>query len=198
MQKPNGYDDVQASGEFTPVKLGGHYCIIKQVTERKTSEGKDQIVVLFDFCSPDEQPNYFSTQYENDTRSEKKWPFNGSKYIMVKDFEDPNKTSRQFKTFCTCVEKSNNYDIKWGGSNWSQQFKGKKIGAVYGEEENEYNGRTSMRHLPRYFCNIEGVKTAGVPEPRYLRPDNKPVPVQATLTDDFINVPDGDEVEIPF
>ena len=30
MQKPNNYENTQASGDFIPVELGGHYAVIKQ------------------------------------------------------------------------------------------------------------------------------------------------------------------------
>lgn len=196
MQKPNGYDETRAAGEFTPVALGGHYCTIKQVTETQSSTGKNMIVVLLDFGKPDEQEGYFTNQFNNDDRADKKWPFAGSKWIMVNDYNDSSKTSKQFKTFCTCVEKSNNYTIQWGGSNWSQQFKGKKIGAVYGAEEHEYDGNISMRHLIRWFCNIDAVKDAKVPDAKLLNRTNAaPVPSSGN---DFINVPDGVEEEIPF
>ena len=194
MQKPTGYDETKASGEFTPVELGGHYCVIKQVTEQQSSTGKDMIVVLIDFCAPDAQEGYFSNQFNNDDRDEKKWPFAGSKYIMVNDYNDPNKTSRQFKTFCTCVEKSNNFTIQWGGKDWSKQFKGKKIGAVYGAEEHEYDGKVSMRHLPKWFCNIDSVKNAKIPVTKYLA--NAPAPATGEVP--FVNVPEGVEEEIPF
>lgn len=196
MQKPNGYDETRAAGEFTPVALGGHYCTIKQVTETQSSTGKNMIVVLLDFGKPDEQEGYFTNQFNNDDRADKKWPFAGSKWIMVNDYNDSSKTSKQFKTFCTCVEKSNNYTIQWGGSNWSRQFKGKKIGAVYGAEEHEYDGNISMRHLIRWFCNIDAVKDAKVPDAKLLNRTNAaPVPSSGN---DFINVPDGVEEEIPF
>ena len=31
MRKPNNYENTQAQGEFTPVELGGHTLVIKQV-----------------------------------------------------------------------------------------------------------------------------------------------------------------------
>ena len=193
MNKPSGYDDVQVGG-FTPVDLGGHYCVIKQVAEKKSSTGKDMIVVLFDFVKPDTQENYFMEQFKNDVREDKKWPFAGSKYIMVNDYQEPSKTSRQFKSFCTCVENSNNYQIQWGGKDWAAQFKGKKIGAVYGEEEHEYDGRVSKRHLVRYFCSLDSVKDAKIPEAKLL----KNVSTPAANDTSFINVPEGTEEEIPF
>lgn len=201
MQKPSGYDEAKASGEFTPVNLGGHYAIIKQVSERQSSTGKDMIVVLFDFCKPDKQVDYFANQFNNDDRENKKWPFAGTKYIMVNDYNDPSKTSKNFKTFCTCVEKSNNYQIAWGGNAWAQQFKNKFIGVVFGEEENEYEGKITMRRNPRWFCNLDRVETSGVPTPKYL---NGISPAQTTTNDKaegvdgFLNIPDDMAEEIPF
>lgn len=31
MRKPNNYENTQAQGEFTPVELGGHTLVIKQL-----------------------------------------------------------------------------------------------------------------------------------------------------------------------
>lgn len=199
MQKPNGYEEAQASGEFTPVNLGGHHAVIMQVTEKKSSTGKDMIVVVFDFAKNDEQAGYFNDRFKNDTRDDKKWPFNGTKYIMVNDYQDANKTSRQFKTFCTCFEKSNGTEVNWGLPNWGAQFKGKKIGVVFGEEENEYDGTVRMRRVPKWFCRDDMAEQAGVPEPKYL---NGSAPATAPVTatqqnDGFMDVTNTEE-EIPF
>ena len=201
MQKPNGYDEAQAGGEFTPIDLGGHYAIIKQVSERQSSTGKDMIVVLYDFTSPDKQEGFFSKQFNNDDRPEKKWPFAGTKYIMVNDYNDPNKTSRAFKTFCTCVEKSNNYQIAWGGNAWAQQFKNKFVGVVFGEEESEYDGKIRMRRVPKWFCNTDKVKDQSIPAPKYLNGVGPAQPQQNTSTesvDPFLSIPEDIDEEIPF
>ena len=201
MNKPSGYDEVQVGGNFTPVDLGGHYCQIKQVAERKSSTGKDMIVVLYDFTSPDKQEGFFSKQFNNDDRPEKKWPFAGTKYIMVNDYNDPTKTSRAFKTFCTCVEKSNNYQIAWGGNAWAQQFKNKFVGVVFGEEESEYDGKIRMRRVPKWFCTTDKVKDQPIPDPKYLNGVGPAQSQQNTSTesaDPFLNIPEGMDEEIPF
>ena len=198
MNKPGGYDEARESSGFVPVDLGGHYAVIKQVTEMQSSSGKDMIVVLFDFTKPDKQEGYHNNAYQNDTRDQRKWPFNGSKYIMVNDFNDSSKTSRAFKSFCSCFEKSNNTTIVWGGKNWGAQFKNKKIGVVYGEEEHEWNGKTSMRRMPKWFCAWDAVEGARIPDPKYL--ENRPAPAQATAAPNgFMDPPEGSEDEgIPF
>lgn len=198
MQKPAGYDQAQAQGEFTPVELGGHYAIIKQVTETKSSTGKDMIVVLIDFAGNDKQAGYFSKLFANDSRDDKKWPFSGTKYVIVNDYEDANKTSRAFKTFCACFEKSNGCSVQWGGADWGKQFKGKKIGVVYGEEEHEWDGRTTMRHVLKWFCGADAVDGASIPEPKYLSKAAAAAPAQRPDADGFLSVPEGVDEEIPF
>mgnify|MGYP007022367938 CR=1 FL=1 len=192
MQKPTGYDEAKASGEYTPVELGGHYAVIKQVSEKTTSAGTEMIVVVLDFAGNDKQPEYHSKAFQADDREDKKWPYNGTKWIFVNDMGDRTKTSRQFKTFCTCVEKSNNFTISWGGESWAQQFKGKQIGTVFGEEEQEYDGNVSMRRLPKWFCTVDAVKDAKIPEPKY-RPH-----LAQPADNSFIQVPDTMEDSIPF
>ena len=95
MKKPNNYDNTKAQGEFTPVELGGHKLVIKQVSEKKSKNIKDMIVVFFDFAPDDSQPGYFSKQFADDIRPEKTWPNQATQYILVKD-QDGN-TSRSFK-----------------------------------------------------------------------------------------------------
>lgn len=190
MQKPSGFDEARVSGERTQIRLGGHYCVIKQVTEKKSSTGKDMIVVLLDFDQNDDQAGLFADRFNNDDRADKKWPFAGSKYIMVNDYNDSSKTSSAFKTFCSIVEKCNNFQINWG-DDWGAQFKGKKIGAVYGNEESEYEGRRSMRPIIRWWCKTDAVASAGVPEDKLL-PGSLPQPSTAPA---FKPIADD---EIPF
>ena len=195
MNKPNGYDEAKASSSFTPVNLGGHYAIITRVEERTSSTGKDMIVVQFDFYDPDKQAGYFSKMFDADDREDKKWPFAGTKYIMVQDYEDPKKTSRNFKTFCSCYEKSNNCEIQWGGAAWEKQFVGKNIGVVFGEEEHEYDGAVSMRRVPKWFCNWDKVADARTPQPKYL--PGRTASAKPMSSSEFMQV-SGEDTEVPF
>lgn len=198
MQKPTGYDEAQASGGFIPVELGGHTAVIKQASEKESSTGKPMVVVLFDFDHADKQPNYFTDMFNNFDREPKKWPFSGSKYIMVQDYNDPKKTSRNFKSFITTVEKSNNVKVTWGGANWGKQFVGKKIGVVYGEEEQEYDGNVSTRRVPKWFCLYEKAKDASIPAPKLL-PNRAPAAGSTdSEIDGFLSLPENTEEEIPF
>lgn len=191
MQMPNNYESTKVGGDFTPVNLGGHHMVIKQVAERKNKKGGDMIVVLFDFAANDSQPGYFTEAFRDDVRPDKKWSHNGTAYINVND--QNGQCSRSFKSFITSCEKSNKFTVAWG-ENFCAQFKGKKIGGIFGEVENEYNGKTTMRHELRWFCEDAKVDGAQIPKPKYL--DNKTAPVPGG--EEFMKVPETEEDSIPF
>lgn len=190
MQKPNGYDEVQI-GDFIPVELGGHHLIIKAVREQDSKTGKPMIVVAFDFAKNDKQPGYFADQFEKDVRPDKKWPNNGTQYIMTMDSQDSSKTSKNFKSFITAFEHSNNITAIWGDK-FCDQFKGKKIGGVFGIVEEEYNGKVSKRHKLRWFCDDSKADNAEIPQEKLLNTSS------AKSSDGFVNVTDSVEEEIPF
>jgi len=190
MQKPNNYADTQTGGEFTPINLGGHTAVIKRVEETTSKAGKPMIKVAIDFDDADSQPSYFMNSFLADTREGKKWPYQATQYILSEDAE--GKCARAFKSFITCVEKSNNAECEWGDG-FSKWFTGKKVGVVFGEVEEEYNGEIKARRRIRFFCNYDKAGSAAVPEKKLL-------PVSTTKTPDysFVNVPEGADGDIPF
>lgn len=188
MNKPNSYDETQLSGEFTPVELGGHAASIVAMEERETKTGKPMVVVMIDFDRTDAQAGYFKESYDNDDREEKKWPYQATQYIVTED--QNGKCSRSFKSFCTAFESSNNTKIAWGGKDWAKQFIGKKIGVVYGEVEEEYNGEVKTRRRIRWFCSYSVAAEATIPMKKFLQQ-----PKTATASaDGFMNLPEEDNV----
>lgn len=197
MQKPNNYDNT-TTGDFTPVTPGGHHLIIKKVEESQTKTGKDMIIVAFDMAAGDSQPNYVSKLFADDIRPDKKWPRVGRQYITVTD--DSGNTSRSFKTFITCVEKSNSGFVTQWGDAFAQQFKNKRIGGVFGMVENEYNGKVTNRCELRWFCADDKADGANIPTPKTLPNNNRVVnaPASSGQIDGFLSIPDGMDEEIPF
>lgn len=200
MLKPSNFDNTQASREFTPPTVGGHHGKLMKLEESMTRTGKDMVIVAFDFAQNDSQPGYMAEEFRNDIRPDKKWPRAGRQYIVVTD--DNGNCSRSFKSFISAVEKSNpGFQVQWG-DNFGAQFKGLKVGLVFGEVENEYNGKRNMRTELRWFCEDGKADSAKVPEPRYLPNDNvtqaAPVQTQANTIAGFVNVSDVDMEEIPF
>lgn len=188
MQKPNNFDSTSSGGDFTPIETGGHHAFIKSVKEQKSQTGKNMVVVAIDFAKNDKQPFYFKEQFENDTRPEKKWPYQAVQYIVTEDAN--GNCSRSFKGFITAFERSNNVLTDWGDK-FTEQFKDKKIGVVYGEVEEEYNGEVKTRRRIRWFCEDAKADDASIPAKKLL--SNSIVNASG-----FKSVPTDMEDEIPF
>lgn len=202
VNKPTNYDNTPASSGYEPPELGGHKLIIKQVSEKQSSTGKPMIVVLFDFAEDDKQPGYFSEQFANDVRPDKKWPNQATKYILTEDTE--GKCTRNFKTFTTCVEHSNaGVQVQWGDK-FCQCFKGKKIGGVFGEQMDYYNGEEKKKRVLRWFVSLDKVAGAAIPDMsetkayrEYKQGGGMPS-VGSFSSDDFMQIPDVLDEELPF
>lgn len=196
MQKPNGYDEVKAGGDYTPIELGGHHAVIMGFREQLSSTGRNMAVVSIEFAKNDKQAGYFKEQFDNDTRQDKKWPYQGTQYILSEDQD--GKCSKQLKSFITAFQDSNNTEVVWGEDKekFAKQFKSKKIGVVFGEVEEEYNGEIKTRHRIRWFCNDVKVDSQNVPNKKYLQ--NKPAAAANYDDADFTKVPEGEDDEIPF
>lgn len=199
MQKPNNYEKVQAAGEFTPLELGGHILVIKQVEEMTSKTGKPMLKVSFDTADNDKQPHYFADQFRNDIRPDKKWPNNGTVYIL-RDDADAN-CSRNFKTFTTSVEKSNpGFQIVWGDS-FAQCFKNKIVGGVFGIVHDAYEGREVNKRQLRWFRSSDKVNEAKIPN-EIETEEHKRLAFSAgtahTDSNGFMNIPDGIDEELPF
>lgn len=194
MQKPNNYENTQ-TGDFTPVELGGHYAVIKNVSERETKNGDPMVVVSIDFDKKDEQSGYFTEQFKKDVRADKKYPNQAVNYITS---EYQGACTKAFKSFMKAYADSNGITedkIKWG-ADFASQFKNKKIGVVFGEVEEIYNGEIKMRRKIRWFCDYNKVNEQTTPDAKLLDAAKKSE-VAKTDNEGFMNVPD-DTDDIPF
>lgn len=201
MQMPRNYKETQAAGEFTPIELGGHYLVIKQVEEAKSSTGREMIKVAFDTADNDKQPHYFMDRFRNDIRPDKKWPANGIAYIMTEDLD--GNCSRSFKGFTTSVEKSNpGFSVQWGDQ-FCSSLKNKLVGGIFNIELGVYNGKETKQHKLKWFCANEKVEGAAIPEPTETK-EHKSWQESGGITtapaDDngFMTIPDDAQEELPF
>ena len=164
MQKPNNFDNTQSFGDYTPLEKGGHVCIIKQVTEQKSTSGRDMIVIVLDTDKTDKQPNYYSEKFAANTRENKKWPNNAIIRQLVLDAD--GNCNKGFKTFIDMVEKSNNgFKVVWGDK-FADCFKNKLVGVQFGGEEYEYNGSYHIAVKAQNFRTVEDVRAGKVEVPK--------------------------------
>ena len=171
MLKPVDFDRTTAYGEFTPLELGGHLCIIMSVEETTSSTGKDMLVNSLDTAPQDKQPGYYMEQWNSDTRPEKKWGCRVFQLVLDKD----SNTNSGFKTFNTAVEKANpGFQVQWGDG-FEACFKNRLVGGVFGREQYE-NAYGDLKWSTKcvQFRSVEAIqKGVDVPEDKYL-PGNKP------------------------
>ena len=185
--KPAGYDEVQAGGEYTPIELGGHKLIIKAIEEATASTGTKYLKVSFDTAQDDKQPNYYAEQWKKDTRDNKKW---GGVAVVFPTDKD-GKTSKTFKQFCTSIERSNNSQIQWGAQ-FEASIVGKAIGGVFGEEEYigaDGNVKTARKLF--WWRSTDSVADASIP-------DKRTVENTASSCSEFMSVPADLVGELPF
>lgn len=165
MKKPLAFDTVAGLTEYIPLELGGHVCKIVNVEEKKTSTGKDMLVISLDIAEG-EQKGYYSDQYKKDNRENKRWAC--MVYAVVED--KCGNTSRPFKQFIQAFEVSNKVTVQWG-DNFEAQFKGKLIGGVFGREQYQNNnGELKMSTKCRWFETIDKVrKGVAIPKDKMLQ-----------------------------
>lgn len=204
MQMPNSYKETKATGDFTPIALGGHHLIIKKVFEKdnngnpiKSKTGQPMIIVCFDMADNDSQPKYATNEFLTNKERYSKFPFwaySCTAYIMT---EQDGKCTKQFKTFTTCFAHSNGIPddgIKWGDG-FCDQFTGKRIGGVFGEVESEYNGKRYMKHDLRWFCSDDKVDGATIPDAKRL---DGSVNGTTQNNGEFMKIPDNANDFVPF
>ena len=131
MKVIDNWEEVEAKGmeDFKSLPIGAYECIIRKadIYKNSTTE-KESFRVQVDIASG-EYKGYFQQRYDNNTRSDKTWDNNSTRYLA---FQGDNVS--YFKGFITCVENSNT-GYKW---DWDEtKLAGKKICGVYQYEEYE-------------------------------------------------------------
>lgn len=123
-------------GEYETLELGGHACIIRNADiYRSEQSGNESLRVQVDIDTSDKQAGFFKKQFDNDTRSDKKWSNGATKYFSLKE-----ENLGMLKGLITAVENSNSgfkFDMD------ESKLKGKKIAGVFGWEEYEKQDGTT-------------------------------------------------------
>lgn len=163
LKKPENYDQVEVKDfDFVSIELAGHRGIIK-IAEEYTSpvSYNTSLKITVDTDKNDKQPNYFSEQYKNDTRADKKWNNSAIKYVSLKDDEN---CVRMLKALITAVENSNQgFTYDWNKD--VTQLNGKKIGLIFGlEEYNANDGTVKTIAKLTQFRSVDKVDEAKVPK----------------------------------
>lgn len=169
MKRFSNYDEIQVNDFQERIDAGPHYCKIIDV-KLETINSKngpfDQLIFNIDTTEKDSQPNFYKKRFQKDAESDAmsaKWK-GIYKLSVPKDdnSEEDERRKKAFKTFITCIEKSNNgYD--WEKADWDEKtLVGKNFVGVFGIEEFENDqgivvNFTRCRFIRSTDCDFEKV-----------------------------------------
>ena len=169
-KKPKDYENVRV-GDFRILPADGYVCKILKAEETESRTGKPMLKVAFDIDQGD-YAGYFREQFDgrkaaSDEPSEVKWPFNGTKWILL--YNNEGATNRDFKSFCTALEDSGT-DVWKNDTFDTAALKGAKLGIIFRREEHEYQNARSWRTTPWGFRSVKAIESGSfnVPEDKAL------------------------------
>ena len=169
-KKPKDYDSV-IIGDYRILPAGGYICRIIKAEETQSRSGKDMLKIAFDICDG-EFNGYFMEQFQSwkaaaESPQDVKWPFSGTKWVMVYDNE--GKTNKDFKSLCTSLEEGG-LQVWANGVFQTNALKNAEVGVVFRREEQKYHNERKWRTVPFRFRSVKAIE-----EGDFAVPDDKPI-----------------------
>lgn len=165
------YDKVKVGGEFKALPGGGYICRIIKAQMSTTSNGLPRVEVMIDIIEG-EYTQYFSNLFRermaNDPNA--KYPYHG--ILRITAVDENGNTKKNFKSFCTAVEKSNDITLPRDDEAFLKALKDKEVGVLYQREEYEGNdGKNHWATKPKWFRDVETIESGN-----YQKPEDVPLP----------------------
>lgn len=145
MKRINNWENIQEPTTFKRLKPSGYVCKILKVEDYPD---KEYLKIYFD-VNGGEDKGYFKSQFEKDTRKERKWPNAGT---FIRSYKDS--AASMFKGFTNAVEKSNK------GYQWNFDEKtlvNKIIGLIIADEQ--YQNQKGQVRVRNYVAAVRSVET---------------------------------------
>ena len=145
MKKINNWENIQESTTFKRLKPSGYICKILKVEDHPD---KEYLKIYFD-VNGGEDKGYFKSQFEKDTRKERKWPNAGT---FIRSYKDS--AASMFKGFTNAIERSNK------GYQWNFDEKtlvNKVVGLIIADEQ--YQNQKGQVRVRNYVAAVRSVET---------------------------------------
>ena len=131
MKKFNGFES-KIMGDYEALPVGGYICEIKNAEVIQNRNGGERMEIAIDIAEGD-QRGYYTKQYKEDTREDKKWR---GKYVLFLPRDDGSQedgwAKNRFNNVIGCIEDANDgYHWDWD----EKKLRGKKIALVFRREE---------------------------------------------------------------
>ena len=145
MKRINNWENIQESTTFKRLKPSGYVCKILKVEDYPD---KEYLKIYFDI-NRGEDKGYFKSQFEKDTRKQRKWPNAGT---FIRSYKDS--AASMFKGFINAIEKSNK------GYQWNFDEKtlvNKVVGLIIADEQ--YQNQKGQVRVRNYVAAVRSVET---------------------------------------
>ena len=145
MKRIENWDSIVESTSFKRLTPNGYIVKILKVEDHPD---KEYLKIYFD-VNGGEDKGYFKSQFEKDTRKERKWPNAGT---FIRSYKDS--AASMFKGFINAIEKSNK------GYQWNFDEKtlvNKVVGLIIADEQ--YQNQKGQVRVRNYVAAVRSVET---------------------------------------
>lgn len=191
MKAFNGLEIKKSVSTSEPLPAGGYVAKILNAKVEEYSWG-EVLVISFDIAEG-EYKDFFSKQYKENTREDKKWKGNFRLTVPNEGNQYFDSQKRTFGNAIWAIEESNP-SFRWA---WDENaLKGKMVGVLFRDREWEIEGKTGMTTEACTFVSVEDVRTNNfkMPKPKMLNKTTS----QTASNSNFAVIDDGDLSDLPF
>lgn len=200
MKPINNFEKVQGyTNGSMQLPVGGYVVKITGVRyENGHNGGSDRIVVAFDVAEG-EHAGFFKKRFDSDQNEDRKWKGTTVLYVPKEDGSEQDEwTIRRLKTFTNALEDSNqNYHWDWDENKW----KGLLVGGVFGEVHTVIDGKQIQYTTFRNACSVEDIRKGNFKIPKVQLKNGASASVAKPadpMKEEFMQIPEGSEEEVPF
>ena len=190
MKAFNGLEIKKSVSASEPLPAGGYVANILNAKVEEYSWG-EVLVISFDIAEG-EYKDFFSKQYKENTREDKKWKGNFRLTVPNEGNQYFESQKRTFGNAIWAIEESNP-SFRWA---WDENaLKGKMVGVLFRNFEWAMEDRTGWSTEACTFVSVEDVRTGN-----FKQPKDKPLRNKATnnaTVNSFAPIDDADD-SLPF
>lgn len=192
MKAFNGLEIKKSVSASEPLPAGGY---VAKILNAKVEEyGWGEVLVISFDIAEGEYKDFFSKQYKENTREDKKWKGNFRLTVPQESNQYFDSQKRTFGNAIWAIEESNpGYHWDWNES----ALKGKMVGVLFRNFEWEMNGNSGWSTECCTFVSVEDVRTGNFKQPKDKPLKNKAASQTATASS-FAVIDNDDLSDLPF
>ena len=161
MKAFNGLEIKKSVGASEPLPAGGYVAKILNA-KVETYDWGEKLCISFDIAEG-EYKDFFSKQYKENTREDKKWKGNFRLTVPQESNQYFDSQKRTFGNAIWAIEESNpGYHWDWN----EDALKGKMVGVLFRNFEYDIDGKQGWSTECCTFVSVEDVRTGNFKQPK--------------------------------